>query len=578
MKTVKLILVLMLLFMVPVRGETATLRASFDNVHYFAKQKGNSGHLAERKRFVATVKPSVIYTFGGLSRRSSLEDVLVRLAANGMRATFFVTERELERNADNIDLIAQAGQELGIGLHYKPEFDFFDYCAQIDRIQTALDDRYGTEPAIIRQMDGPLEAPALQEAVSAMGCELYGQAVNVVQSKHKSAKSAEEVMSQLFGKGTISLGRGQIVYIRTDFYDSESLAGDMMLAVKNAKIDNIAYRSFDDAPEFNARNDSAYTIASLGDVLADTGKRYVYPVTDETLVPAELRADYRPFKVIDGKYSSEFFKRYIGSPWVNENDRMLNFSFGDMQQADKTGIVKSVSDNTIFLTFDDWGNDASVNKLLYVLRKHNVQGTFFIITWNVHNNPNLLRAIAVDGNEIGSHTDGHKAMAVWNEKGSQMKPVLSDEEYAADVAEAYKKLVKTVGDVKVNGRYSLTRLFRPPTLAVSKAGIKGVLDAGYTFIVNGYSSTSDYEAPTTESLVGAIQEGIYTKKGVVRSGSVIVMHMSQYADKTARALDIILTANERRSDSDPRKFKVGRLSDYLVEGYDQRMKPLTKNQ
>ena len=50
-----------------------------------------------------------------------------------------------------------------------------------------------------------------------------------------------------------------------------------------------------------------------------------------------------------------------------------------MEQMDRTGIVKDVRDNTIFLTFDDWGTDASINHLLYVLRKHHAKGTFFII-------------------------------------------------------------------------------------------------------------------------------------------------------------------------------------------------------
>jgi hypothetical protein len=30
-----------------------------------------------------------------------------------------------------------------------------------------------------------------------------------------------------------------------------------------------------------------------------------------------------------------------------------------------------------------------------------------------------------------------------------------------------------------------------------------------------------------------------------------------------------LTANEAKADSDPSKFKVGRLSDYLFDGYSQ---------
>lgn len=113
-----------------------------------------------------------------------------------------------------------------------------------------------------------------------------------------------------------------------------------------------------------------------------------------------------------------------------------------MEQMDHTGIVKDVRDNTIFLTFDDWGTDASINHLLYVLRKHHVKGTFFIITWNVKNNPNLLRAIAEDGHDIASHTNRHRPM-VWQTAnyGGNMTP-MTEEEYAEDVRLSYEELKK----------------------------------------------------------------------------------------------------------------------------------------
>ena len=88
-----------------------------------------------------------------------------------------------------------------------------------------------------------------------------------------------------------------------------------------------------------------------------------------------------------------------------------------MALADQTGLVKTAAPQTVFLTFDDWGNDESINKLLYVLRKHRVNATFFIITKNIVHNPNLLRAIVADGNEVGSHTDHHVPMLRIDDKG-----------------------------------------------------------------------------------------------------------------------------------------------------------------
>lgn len=528
----------------------------------------------ERQKFITTIEPAVIFTFGGLSRKSSVEDILNRMDENHMRGTFFVTERELKRNKENIDLIVAHGQELGIGLRVNVDPKKPDNCQslqeQIQRIRGMLREYYGIETNLVRDLYG-YNDDFVFEAVEKENCLLIGQTVNVVNSKHKSEQNADEVMQKIFSKGVVSLGRGQIVYIRTDYYDNETLAGDMMMAVKKEKVDNIAYRTFDDSPELNPENDSAYYIASVGDVLSKQDKLYEYPV-NRMEVPTELLPETIAEPVDKKNFSKEFRRRYIGSPTVDGTNRMLGFSMGDINRSDRSGIIKNAAAKTIFLTFDDWGNDDSVNKLLYVLRKHKVPGTFFIITWNMPNNPNLLRAIAMDGHEIGSHTNGHKSMAVYNEKTNRQEAMMNKEDYAEDVASAYTKLVDVVGDVKVDGRYSLTRMFRPPTLAINRDGIQSLFDAGYSYIVSGFESTSDYAAVMLPAMVGAIQTGIYDENNQVRSGSILVMHMTSGAKYTARALDIMLTENEKRKDDDPLKFYVGRLGDYLVPGYDQNMK------
>ena len=539
---------------------------------YQELRAANGGRIAQAQRFITTVKPAVIFTFGGLSKQEPLDEILTEVQRQGMHGTFFVTEREIQRNGDNIARIVAAGQDLGIGVRPEEGADFDAYCAQIERIQTALRTRWGVETNVVRQMSGA-EEEAIGEAVSAMGCVLVGQSVNIVQSKHKDAQTAEELMPQLFGRWTTSLNRGGIVYLRMDFYTRSSLAVEMLRAVVAAKVDNIAYITPGAGHEQEAadRAASRYAILSVQDVLADTASQYTYPV-DVAALPEEMQPYVRPVKLKGGAFSKEFFKRYIGAPEVGENDRMLGFSRNEIALADKTGIVKSVADNTVFLSFDDWGSDDSINHLLYVLRKHKVHGTFFIITWNIHNNPNLLRAIAAEGNEIGSHTDGHKPMTIQDEKGRQI-PVQSPEEYDEDVRSSYEKLAATVGDMKLpSGRYALTRLLRPPTLAVSRMGVAAILNNGFTYVVNGSGSTEDYDAVTMESLVGIMHRLTHETDGSVKRGAILVMHMSSTATRTAVALDMLLTANDALPEGHPGKFKVGLLGDYLTGDYDQSMK------
>lgn len=209
------------------------------------------------------------------------------------------------------------------------------------------------------------------------------------------------------------------------------------------------------------------------------------------------------------------------------------------------------------------------------MNKHKVNATFFIITWNMPNNPNnpnLLRSIAIDGNEIGCHTNGHKAMAVQDARGHEVR-VISDAEYKKDVESAYPKLAAVVGDVQLpSGRPALTRFLRPPTLAVSRQGCEDILNAGYTYIVNGSGSTEDYSAVSMQSLVGIMNHIVHQPNGKVCPGAILIMHMSGAAARTARALDILLTNNEQLPDGDPAKFKVGLLGDYLTGDYSQMMK------
>ena len=538
-----------------------------DKARYEALREKNEGRLAPKERFLTTTAQKVVLTFGGLTRKESVEDILDHLDRMGVKATFFVTELELRKYTDTVREIAARGHELGLGLRTGTDGDFYETCAQIERLQKNMQRLLGVRPVIARQVFGR-EIPTVNEAASAMGIELLGQTVNMVQTKDKEAKKVEDISDHLFGKFILAMGRGQIIYGRLDFLDDPTLTGGLLDWIKKNKVDSATYAALLDSPETNAENDSAYSMGAVREVLGDEAHRWTYPVPEEKML-SSLRGEKRRKNRTESLFRHEFAKRYIGAPTVTDTDRIRGFSEAEMEQMDHTGIVKDVRDNTIFLTFDDWGTDASINHLLYVLRKHHAKGTFFIITWNVKNNPNLLRAIAEDGHDIASHTNRHRPM-VWQTAnyGGNMTP-MTEEEYAEDVRLSYEELQKTVGDVMVDGKPALTHYFRPPTLAISKSGIRSIMDAGFSYIVSGYESTDDYAIPSLQAMIGAISHGIYDEKGNVRKGSILIMHMTDKAQYTAEALDYILTVNDARDDNDPKKFKTGRLSEYLKEGYDQ---------
>ena len=203
----------------------------------------------------------------------------------------------------------------------------------------------------------------------------------------------------------------------------------------------------------------------------------------------------------------------------------------------------------VFLTFDDWGTDKAITELLDVLRAHKATATFFVRTENVIYNPNLLRAIAAEGHTIACHTHTHFPLS--NDVGTGKKFTdLTESQVTAlkkDLVTSYDLLQSIVGDMKSGAYPSLSRLFRPPTLAVSKNGLAAVFDCGFTYSVSGTYSSQDYKAPSAAKLAVELKKN-------TKSGAVLVMHMSDTSQYTAEALDIYLSEMERVAADKPYQF------------------------
>ena len=404
-------------------------------------RKQNNGILATEEKMIYTTDPSIMFTFTGMTRKKSVDSVLNALRQVNGKGTFFVTERELKRNPDVVREIVAAGQELGICIYPKPEEGFGDVCADILRVKQILKNQYGKDSNLVKQFSGAVR-DVTKEAVSALGCRLIGANMNAVQSRHQEYQTAEQILPEIMGKAVFSLGRGWIVNIRMDFYKKPDLAAELLLYLKRKKIDNIAYNAFDDVAGVNPENDSAYSLKSVGEVLAVKDRLWTYPVPENDYVRGIERYPLLPPDATHEQLVNELGKRYFGEGTVNAHDRSLGFTEEDFTKFDMTGTVKT-DDNVIFLTFDDWGHDSAINPLLYVLRKHGVPATFFIITHNVTDNPNLLRTIAEEGHDIASHTNTHKAMATEDEHG-KTKPTMGYEEYYSDLNTSYNRLASIV--------------------------------------------------------------------------------------------------------------------------------------
>lgn len=76
------------------------------------------------------------------------------------------------------------------------------------------------------------------------------------------------------------------------------------------------------------------------------------------------------------------------------------------------GIVHRVDtcDKVVALTIDDGPAPGLTEALLAVLHRHGARATFFLIGADMERHPELARAIANAGHQIGNHSFSHRRM------------------------------------------------------------------------------------------------------------------------------------------------------------------------
>ena len=465
-----------------------------------------------------TVERAAVFTFSGLGNEQELRSVLNVLEETGSRATFFVTADEMERYPDQIDAICRAGQDLGIA--YLPvENDGVDRIAQTLRAQAeTLRSQYRASYEIFVHPAYGSGSAGLLKAATRVGLRVLTQLKEAVPEKVSRMTDAESVLSEIFNDNEGMLQRGEIVHFQMGLFQySETVLGELVRKVITEKC--------------------CYPIRTASELATNTNELYTYPVPEADILPA-VKNKIHPGHLA-GMTPDEIYevirKGYIGIDWVVSSYFLPGFNEWEEAHLDKKGLVRN-DDNYVFLTFDDWGTDETVDKLLNVLEEHDATATFFVKTQYVPSNPNLLRSIAAAGHTIGAHSHKHLALSTqvyptyFKELDEEQRQIIED-----DIVQCYDTMQHIVGDMTdADGKPSLSLLFRPPTLAVGRNGLETVFDCGYTYSISGYYTSADYKAESAEVLAAELKPKIV-------SGAIIVMHFSDTAQYTADALDILLT-------------------------------------
>lgn len=151
----------------------------------------------------------------------------------------------------------------------------------------------------------------------------------------------------------------------------------------------------------------------------------------------------------------------------------------------------------IALTIDDGPHPVYTQKLLDILKQNNVHATFFVVGERAEQYPQLIRAEAAGGHEIGNHTYDHVSLV-------KIPPEYVDTE------------IKACGDVltQITGRPP--HLFRPPGGEYNRGVAEAAEALGYKMIL--YSDDpGDYADPGTQVIETRTLD-------TISNGGIILLH------------------------------------------------------
>ncbi|WP_209972601.1 polysaccharide deacetylase family protein [Paenibacillus eucommiae] len=174
----------------------------------------------------------------------------------------------------------------------------------------------------------------------------------------------------------------------------------------------------------------------------------------------------------------------------------------DFKKAEYDLVYKGNGDKKeISLTFDDWGTDYTVTKILDILEQYSIKSSFFLRANGPEKNPNLARAILEAGHEVANHTYSHPVITT-----------LTPEQLQDEVVKAHQIITEAI-------QQKPAMLFRPPTGAFDEASAQAVAATGYRTIAMYDVTTYDWDtSKKAEDIVREIIEN-------TENGSVILLHM-----------------------------------------------------
>ncbi len=179
--------------------------------------------------------------------------------------------------------------------------------------------------------------------------------------------------------------------------------------------------------------------------------------------------------------------------------------------------IGDTSEKVLYLTFDAGYENGCTEKILDVLKQHQVPAAFFLVGNYIEKNADLVRRMAQEGHTVGNHTMHHPDMSKLSDKDAFAKEL-------QDLEALYKE---TTGQ-------ELPKYYRPPQGTYSQENLKNAQELGYktVFWSLAYVDWNNDSQPTKEQAFSKLLPRTHP-------GAVVLLHSTSQTN--AQILDELLT-------------------------------------
>lgn len=179
--------------------------------------------------------------------------------------------------------------------------------------------------------------------------------------------------------------------------------------------------------------------------------------------------------------------------------------------------AENTNDKVLYLTFDAGYENGHTEKILDVLKEHNVPATFFLVGNYIESCPELVRRMVDEGHIVGNHTYSHPDMSA----------IATEEAFGEELNKLEEAYEKVTGE-------KMKKYYRPPQGKFSESNLQMASDMGYKTVFWSLAYVDWYESdqPTKEEAFEKLVPRIHP-------GAIVLLHSTSKTN--AAILDELLT-------------------------------------